>query len=89
MTVCKGFDDAVTVLREGGELPVRLLSEGEQPPPLEDEKTLRLRLAPGVEAGAGSPLAAAAGWRRRDLALRSLRVRGGGNPHFVPREEGR
>ena len=44
VTVCKGFDGAVTVLREGGELPVRLLAEGEEPPPLEDEKTVRLRV---------------------------------------------
>ena len=40
VTVCKGFDGAVTVLRDGRELPVRLLAEGEPPAPVEDEKTV-------------------------------------------------
>ena len=44
MTVCKGFDGAVTVLRDGRELAVRLLAEGEQPLPVEDEKSVRLRV---------------------------------------------
>ncbi len=44
VTVCKGFDGAVTVLRDGRELPVRLLAEGEPPAPVEDEKTVRLRV---------------------------------------------
>ncbi len=45
VTVCKGFDGAVmAVLRDGRELPVRLLAEGEAPLPVEDEKTVRLRV---------------------------------------------
>ena len=44
VTVCKGFDGAVTVLRDGRELAVRLLAEGEQPLPVEDEKSVRLRV---------------------------------------------
>ena len=44
VTVCKGFDGTVTVLRDGRELPVRLLGEGEEPLPVEDEKTVRLRV---------------------------------------------
>ena len=31
VTVCKGFDGGVTVLREGRELPVRLLGDGKAP----------------------------------------------------------
>ena len=41
VTVCKGFGGAVTVLRDGRELPVELLAEGEEPVPVEDEKTVR------------------------------------------------
>ena len=44
VTVCKGFDGAVTVLRDGRELAVRLLAEGEEPLPVEDEKSVRLRV---------------------------------------------
>ena len=44
VTVCKGFDGAVTVLRDGRELPVRPLAEGAEPPPVEDGKTVRLRV---------------------------------------------
>ena len=44
VTVCKGFDGAVTVLRDGRELPVRLLGEGGEPLPVEDGKTVRLRV---------------------------------------------
>ena len=44
VTVCKGFDGAVTVLRDGRELPVGLLAEGAVPVPVEDEKTVRLRV---------------------------------------------
>ena len=43
VTVCKGFDGKVTVLRDGRELPVRLLGEGADPLPLEDGKSVRLR----------------------------------------------
>ncbi len=35
------IDGSATVLREGRELPVRLLAEGEEPIPLEDGKTVR------------------------------------------------
>ena len=44
MTVCKAFDGSVTVLRDGRELPVRLLAEGEEAVPVEDEKTVRRRV---------------------------------------------
>ena len=44
VTVCKSFDGAVTVLRDGRELPVQLLGEGEEPLPVEDEKSVRLRV---------------------------------------------
>ena len=41
VTVCKAYDGSVTVLREGHELPVRLLAEGAEAVPVEDEKTVR------------------------------------------------
>ena len=44
VTVCKAFDGSVTVLREGRELPVRLLARGEEPIPVEDGKTVRGRV---------------------------------------------
>ena len=44
VTVCKGFDGEVTVLRGGRELPVRLLADGEDPLPVEDGKSVRLRV---------------------------------------------
>ena len=44
VTVCKGFDGAVTVLRGGRELAVRLLGEGEEPSPVEDGKSVRQRV---------------------------------------------
>ncbi|MDE0270079.1 MAG: hypothetical protein OXP11_02620 [Gammaproteobacteria bacterium] len=44
VTVCKGYDGAVTVLRDGRELPVRLLGEGGEPPPVEGGKTVRSRV---------------------------------------------
>ena len=44
VTVCRAFDGSVTVLREGRELPVRLLGEGEQAVPVEDEKTVARRV---------------------------------------------
>ncbi len=44
VTVCKGHDGAVTVLRDGRELPVRPLGEGGEPPPVEGGKTVRSRV---------------------------------------------
>ena len=44
VTICKAFDGSVTVLREGRELPVRLLAKGEEAVPVEDEKTVRRRV---------------------------------------------
>ena len=44
MTVCKGFDGEVTGLRDGRELPVRLLADGEDPVPVKDGKSVRLRM---------------------------------------------
>ena len=44
VTVCKGFDGKVTVLRDGRELPVRLLGTGADPLPLEDGKSVRSRV---------------------------------------------
>ena len=44
VTVCKGFDGGVTVLRDGRELPVRLLADGEDPLPVEDGKSVRQRV---------------------------------------------
>ena len=41
VTVCKGFDGSVTVLRAGRALPVRLFAEGEAAAPVEDGKTVR------------------------------------------------
>ncbi len=43
VTACKAFDGSATVLREGRELPARLLARGEEPIPLEDGKTVRER----------------------------------------------
>ena len=40
-TVCEAFDDAVTVLYKGQTLSHRVLSEGEPPIPLDDEKSLQ------------------------------------------------
>ena len=44
VTVCKAFDGSVTVLRDGRELPVRLLAAGEEAVPVEDEKSVRPRV---------------------------------------------
>ena len=43
VTVCKGFDGAVTLLCDGREPPVRLLGEGEEPLSVEDGKSVWLR----------------------------------------------
>ena len=40
VTVCEAFDSTVTLLHEGRSLPYRLLSEGEPPIPLDDEKSV-------------------------------------------------
>ena len=44
VTVCKAFDGSVTVLRDGRELTVRLLAEGEEAVAVQDEKTVRRRV---------------------------------------------
>ena len=44
VTVCKAFDDSVTVLRDSREMPVRLLAQAEEAAPVEDEKSVRLRV---------------------------------------------
>ena len=44
LTVCKGFDGAVAALRDGRELAVRRLGEGEVLLPMGDGKSVRLRL---------------------------------------------
>ena len=41
VTVCEAFDDTVTVLYKGQTLSHRVLSEGEPPIPLDDEKSLQ------------------------------------------------
>ena len=40
VTVCEAFDDTVTLLHKGRSLAYRVLSEGEPPIPLDDEKSL-------------------------------------------------
>ena len=44
VTVCKAFDGSVTVLRDSRELPVRLLAQGAEAAPVEDEKSVRPRV---------------------------------------------
>ena len=44
VTVCKDFGGAVTVLRDGRELPIRLFAEDGPPPPVEDGKGVRSRV---------------------------------------------
>ena len=68
VTVCRAFDGGVTVLRDGGELSVRLLAEGEQAAPVEDEKTVRDRVAAAKAAQRSRPDFKPAPdhpWRRR------------------------
>ncbi len=55
VTVCKGFDGRVTVLREGRELPVRRLAAGEPAAAVEDEKTVRDRVAEAKAAQRSRP----------------------------------
>ena len=67
VTVCKAFDGSVTVLRDGRELPVRLLAAGEEAAPVEDERLLfgawtgqgRAAVAADVQAAPGPSLAPA------------------------------
>ena len=40
ITLCEGFDGAVTLLHKGKAMPYRILAEGEPPIPLDDEKSL-------------------------------------------------
>ena len=42
VTVCEGFDGAVTVLHRGRVLDYRLLAQGQPPAPLDDEKSVHL-----------------------------------------------
>jgi len=44
VTVCKGFGGSVAVLRDGRELPVKLLAEGGEAPPIADGKDVRQRV---------------------------------------------
>ena len=44
VTVCKGFGGAVTMLRDGRELPISLFAEDGPPPPVEDGKGVRSRV---------------------------------------------
>ena len=44
VTVCKGFDGSVAVLREGRRLAFRVLAEGEAAVPVADEKDVRERV---------------------------------------------
>ena len=44
MTVCKGFDGSVTVLREGRRLPFRVLADGGAAVPVADAKDVRRRV---------------------------------------------
>ena len=55
VTVCRGFDGCVTVLREGRELPVRRLAAGEPAAAVEDEKTVRDRVAQAKAAQRSRP----------------------------------
>ena len=40
VTVCETFDSSVTLFYKGRVLPYRILSEGEPPIPLDDEKSI-------------------------------------------------
>jgi hypothetical protein len=49
VTVCAPADGEVVLLREGRELPCTTDRKGEQPPPVEDEKTLIERVDSALE----------------------------------------
>ena len=55
VTVCKGFDGSVAVLREGRRLAFRVLVEGEAAVPLADEKDVRERVDAAKAAQAARP----------------------------------
>ena len=72
------------MLREGRELPARLLAQGEEPIPLEDGKTVRGRVdaaeggaagAAGLQAAAGPSLAATVQARRRERGGQRMKPR--------------
>ena len=44
VTECKGLDGSVAVLRDGRQLPLRLLVEGAAAPPVADGKRVRQRV---------------------------------------------
>ena len=55
VTVRKGFDGSVAVLRDGRRLPFRVLAEGEAAVPVADGKDVRQRVDEAVEAGRDGP----------------------------------
>ena len=70
ITVCEGFDGNVTLLHKGRTLPYRILSKGEPPIPLDDEKSVhatveqakaRQRNRPNHKPAPDHP------WRRRAI----------------------
>ena len=62
MTVCKAFDGTVTVLRDGRELSVRQLAQGEEP-------------APELDLGYGRSRSLRQSWIRRSAVFGSHRTR--------------
>ena len=55
VTLCEGFDGAVTILSKGRQLPFRLLAEGEPPIPIEDEKSVHNRIDQIQQQQAANP----------------------------------
>ena len=55
VTVCKGFDGSVEVLRDGRRLSFRVLAEGEAAVPVADEKDVRERVDAAKAAQAARP----------------------------------
>ncbi|WP_346347697.1 ISNCY family transposase [Acidithiobacillus acidisediminis] len=49
VTVCQAFDSSITLLYQGQPLTYRILAEGEPPIPLDDEKSLHLRIEQAVK----------------------------------------
>lgn len=70
VTVCEGFDGAVTVLHQGQVLAYRMLAEGEPPTPLDDEKSVHQRVDQARVRQAQQPCYKPAPdhpWRRRAI----------------------